>query len=225
MARQREFLERVAQGRISLSAMPFNLHSEMCSTDELHELLRPALNLKRRHGVRFRSAMQTDVPGHVVGLPDALSQLGVEYLSVAHNWAGRSNPDGVGQLAMPRLFHWRGPEGGEVVVWRTDTPHGLAYVEGPMVGLHDSYDVTSEVFGAYLASLGTRPYPLPLGSIFGWLDGGADVNERPPFAWDVLHVRTHGRWSDNAGPNRAVSDIAEEWNRRWLFPRLRVSTN
>jgi hypothetical protein len=224
-ARQREFLERVRQGRISLSALPFNLHSEMCSTDELHELLRPALALKQRHGVDFRSAMQTDVPGHVIGLPDALSQFGVRYLSVAHNWAGRSHPDGLGQMAMPRLFRWRGPEGGEVVVWRTDTPHGLAYMEGPMVGLHESYDVTSEVFSAYLASLGTRPYPLPVGSIFGWLDGGEDVDQRPPFAWDVLHLRTHGRWSDNAGPSRAVSDIVEEWNRRWLFPRLRVSTN
>lgn len=223
--RRREFLERVAQGRISLSAMPFNLHSEMCSTDELHELLRPALTMQQHHGVSFRSAMQTDVPGHVVGLPDALSQLGVRYLSVAHNWAGRSNPDGVGQMTMPRMFRWRGPEGGEVVVWRTDTPHGLAYMEGPMVGLHESYDVTSEIFGAYLASLGTRPYPLPVGSIFGWLDGGADVGERPPYAWDVLHLRTHGRWSDNAGPSRAVSDIVEEWNSRWLFPHLRVSTN
>ena len=224
-AARAEMLQRVAENRVSLSAMPFNLHTEICSTDELHELLRPALTMKKRYGVEFRTAMQTDVPGHVVGLPDALSALGVEFLSVAHNWAGRSNPDGQGQMALPRLFRWRGPEGGEVVVWRTDTPHGLAYMEGPMVGLHEPYDVASEIFGAYLASLATRPYPMPVGSIFGWLDGGADVNERPPFAGDVLHLRTHGRWSDNAGPSRAVSDIVEEWNRRWLFPRLRVSTN
>ena len=224
-ALRQEFLTRVGEGRISLSAMPFNLHTEMCSTDELHELLRPALTMKRRYGLSFSCAMQTDVPGHVIGFPDALSQLGVQYLSVAHNWAGRSDPDGVGQMSMPRLFRWQGPEGGEVVVWRTDTPHGLAYMEGPMVGLHEDYDTTAEVLGAYLASLGTRPYPLPMGSVFGWLDGGTDVNERPPYAWDVLHIRTHGRWSDNAGPSRAVSDIVEEWNARWLYPRLRVSTN
>lgn len=224
-SRRREFLQRVAEGRVSLSAMPFNLHTEMCSTDELHELLRPALNLRKQYGLEFRSAMQTDVPGHVIGLPDALSELGVHYLSVAHNWAGRSDPDGVGQLTLPRLFRWRGPEGGEVVVWRTDTPHGLAYMEGPMVGLHETYDVTSDIFGPYLASLGTRPYPLPVGSIFGWLDGGADITQRPPFGFDILHLRTHGRWSDNAGPSRSVSDIVEEWNRRWLFPQLRVSTN
>ena len=53
----------------------------------------------------------------------------VEGLSVAHNWAGRSHPDGHGQMAMPRLFRWRGPEGGEVVVWRTDTPHGVIHAE------------------------------------------------------------------------------------------------
>ena len=205
--------------------MPFNLHTEMCSTDELHELLAPALDLKRRYGLDFRVAMQTDVPGQVVGLPDALAGLGVRYLSVAHNWAGRSDPDNAGQLSMPRLFRWIGPEGGELVVWRTDTPHGLAYMEGPMVGFHESYDVATDVFPAYLASLGTRPYPLPLGSIFGWLDGGADTDSRPPFGGDVLHLRTHGRWSDNAGPSRAVSDIVEEWNRRWVFPHLRVSTN
>jgi hypothetical protein len=224
-ARHAELLDRVRESRISLSAMPFNLHTEICSTDELHELLAPALELKRRFGLDFRVAMQTDVPGQVIGLPDALAGLGVRYLSVAHNWAGRSDPDNTGQLSMPRLFRWVGPEGGELVVWRTDTPHGLAYMEGPMVGLHESYDVTAEVFPAYLASLGTRPYPLPVGSIFGWLDGGADTDRRPPFGWDILHVRTHGRWSDNAGPSRVISDIVEEWNSRWLHPRLRVSTN
>jgi hypothetical protein len=224
-ARHAELLDRVRENRISLSAMPFNLHTEICSTDELHELLAPALDLRKRFGLDFRVAMQTDVPGQVIGLPDALAGLGVRYLSVAHNWAGRSDPDNAGQLRMPRLFRWVGPEGGELVVWRTDTPHGLAYMEGPMVGLHESYDVTADVFPAYLASLGTRPYPLPMGSIFGWLDGGADTDSRPPFGWDVLHVRTHGRWSDNAGPSRVISDIVEEWNSRWLYPRLRVSTN
>ena len=224
-ARHAELLERVAQSRISLSAMPFNLHTEMCSTDELHELLRPALRLKQRYGLDFRVAMQTDVPGQVVGLPDALAELGVQFLSVAHNWAGRSAPDATGQLALPRLFRWQGAEGGAVVVWRTDTPHGMSYMEGPLVGLHESYEVVSDVFGAYLAALASRPYPLPVGGVFGWLADGVDVSARAPYPWDVLHLRTHGRWSDNAGPSRVVSDIVAEWNTRWRWPRLRVSTN
>src|SRR5918912_1274144 len=99
-----EFLERVEQARIELTAMPFNLHTETCSTDELHELLRLAHDVSLRYGVRFTSAMQTDVPGSVVGLIDALSQAGVKYLSVAHNWAGRSVPHLTGGQDLPPVF-------------------------------------------------------------------------------------------------------------------------
>ena len=44
-SRHAELLDRIRENRISLSAMPFNLHTEICSTDELHELLAPALDL------------------------------------------------------------------------------------------------------------------------------------------------------------------------------------
>lgn len=224
--RQRErFFDLVRRGRISLSAMPFNLHTEMCSTDELHELLRPAAELSRQYGLRFRSAMQTDVPGSVVGLPDALGNVGVEFLSVAHNWAGRSDPDATGALELPRLFRWRGPAGHEVVVWRTDSPHGMAYMEGPINGFHESYRVVEQLFPAYLSSLAKRPYPLPPGSVFGWIDINEGQLNRQPYPWDLLHLRVHGRWSDNAGPARSVSDIVAKWNDRWAYPRLRVSTN
>ncbi|GAB2466961.1 glycoside hydrolase family 38 C-terminal domain-containing protein [Promicromonospora xylanilytica] len=219
-----ELVRRVQEGRISLSAMPFNLHTEMCSTDELYELLRPARDLRQRYGLRFRSAMQTDVPGAVVGLPDALSALGVEYLSVAHNWAGRSAPDETGAIDLPRLFRWQGPQGGSVVVWRTDSPHGMAYMEGPTVGFHESYELTSNLFPAYLSSLAKRPYPLMPGSVFGWLDT-TERTDRQPYPWDVLHLRVHGSWSDNAGPSRTISDVVAEWNAEWDFPRLRLSTN
>ena len=86
--------------------MPYNLHSETCSTDELHELLRLAGKVKKQYGLEMPSAMQTDVPGAVVGLTDAFQENGVKYLSVAHNWAGRSVPHLVGGQDQPRLFRW-----------------------------------------------------------------------------------------------------------------------
>ncbi|MBA8794177.1 hypothetical protein FHX74_001782 [Friedmanniella endophytica] len=223
--RRDQLLDLVRGGRLSLSAMPFNLHTEMCSTDELHELLRPARRLRDAHGLRFRTAMQTDVPGSVTGLPDALGQLGVEFLSVAHNWAGRSDPDATGGLDLPRLFRWRGPAGHELTVWRTDSPHGMAYMEGPINGFHEDYPVTEELFPAYLSSLGKHPYPLPPGSVFGWLTGSEAQLARTPYPWDLLHLRVHGRWSDNAPPSRTISDVVAAWNARWAYPRLRVSTN
>ncbi len=218
-----ELLERVEQGRIELTAMPFNLHTETCSTDELHELLRLAHDVSQRYGVQITSAMQTDVPGSVVGLVDALSQTGVRYLSVAHNWAGRSVPHLTGGQDVPRLFRWQAPSGASVLVWVTDTPHGLAYMEGPLLGFDTSFDLVDDLFPAYLVSLATHPYPFD-GTVFGFPAANVELH-RQPYAGDVLHLRVQGKFGDNAPPRRLVSEIARRWNETWAYPTLRVSRN
>ncbi|MYU13670.1 alpha-mannosidase [Streptomyces sp. SID8361] len=217
-----EFVERVRAGQVELTAMPYNLHSDTCSTDELHELLRLARRVRDTHGIEFRSAMQTDVPGSVAGLPDALSPLGVRYLSVAHNWAGRSVPTTNGGARLPRLFRWRAPSGKEVLVWMTDSPHGLAYMEGPVLGFDTSYAMVDDLLPAYLTSLATNPYPFPpelLGS------PAPAPGEREPYPWDVLHLRVQGHFGDNAPPRLILAETVRRWNETWDSPRLRLSTN
>lgn len=218
-----EFVRRVREGRIELTALPFNLHTETCSTDELHELLRAARTVHDEHGVEFTSAMQTDVPGAVVGLVDALASAGVKYLSVAHNWAGRSVPHLVGGEKLPRLFRWRAPSGNSVLVWVTDTPHGLAYMEGPLLGFDTDYKDVDDLLPAYLTSLATNPYPYR-GGIFGWAMDRTEV-KREPYPWDVLHLRVQGKFGDNAPPRRVIADTVRRWNDTWAFPRLRLSRN
>ncbi|MEO3749517.1 alpha-mannosidase [Streptomyces sp. B6B3] len=218
-----EFVRRVREGRIELTAMPFNLHSETCSTDELHELMRLAKEVNERFGLPFTSAMQTDVPGHVVGLVDALSTAGVKYLSVAHNWAGRSVPHLVGGENLPRLFRWRAPSGNSVLVWMTDTPHGLAYMEGPLLGFDTDYGSVDDLLPAYLTSLASNPYPYP-GGIFGWAMDAEDI-AREPYPWDVLHLRVQGKFGDNAPPRRIIADTVRRWNETWAYPQLRLSRN
>ncbi|MFC8125837.1 alpha-mannosidase [Streptomyces sp. NPDC057302] len=218
-----EFVRRVREGRIELTALPFNLHTETCSTDELHELLRLAHDVRERHGVTFTSAMQTDVPGAVVGLVDALSSAGIKYLSVAHNWAGRSVPHLVGGEKLPRLFRWRAPSGNSVLVWVTDTPHGLAYMEGPLLGFDTAYADVDDLLPAYLTSLATNPYPYR-GGIFGWAMDQTEV-KREPYPWDVLHLRVQGKFGDNAPPRRIIADTVRRWNETWAHPQLRLSRN
>ncbi|OIJ90438.1 glycoside hydrolase family 38 C-terminal domain-containing protein [Streptomyces colonosanans] len=218
-----EFVRRVREGRIELTALPFNLHTETCSTDELHELLRLAHQVKQKYGVDFTSAMQTDVPGSVVGLVDALSAAGVKYLSVAHNWAGRSVPHLVGGEKLPRLFRWRAPSGSSLLVWVTDTPHGLAYMEGPLLGFDTDYDSVDDLLPAYLTSLATNPYPYR-GGVFGWAMDQKEI-KREPYPWDVLHLRVQGKFGDNAPPRRVIADTVRRWNETWAYPQLRLSRN
>lgn len=220
--RVEELMRRVREGRIELSALPYNMHLDTCSTDELHELLRPTVQLRERYSVDLPSAMQTDVPGQPLGLPQALQEAGVRYLSVAHNWAGRSMPHIHGGKDLPRLFRWRSPSGAEVLVWMTDSPHGAAYMEGPNVGLHQSYGDVDLLLPSYLYSLANNPYPFPPGT-FGW--HGDPVSDREPYPWDVLHLRTQGHGGDNAPARLQAASIAKQWNETWQWPRLVTSTS
>jgi hypothetical protein len=221
-AKVAEFVRLVQQGSIGLSAMPYNLHTDTCSTEELHELLREARRIREQYGIDFTTAMQTDVPGQVAGLPDALQEVGVRYLAVAHNWAGRSMPHQNGALDLPRLFRWRTPAGNSVIVWMTDSPHGLAYMEGPMVGLTESYEVAETYLPAYLTALATRGYPFPPG-VFG--AHGEEAEGRPGYPWEVLHLRTQGFMGDNGPARLHLSEVVRRWNETWTSPTLRVSTN
>ncbi|WIB26602.1 glycoside hydrolase family 38 C-terminal domain-containing protein [Curtobacterium sp. MCSS17_015] len=221
-AKVEEFVRLVHEGSIGLSAMPYNLHTDTCSTEELHELLREARRIRDRYGIDFTTAMQTDVPGQVAGLPDALHEVGVRYLAVAHNWAGRSMPHQNGALDLPRMFRWRTPAGNSVVVWMTDSPHGLAYMEGPMVGLTESYETAETYLPAYLTALATRGYPFPPG-VFG--AHGEEAEGRRGYPWDVLHLRTQGFMGDNGPARLHLSEVVRRWNDTWTSPTLRVSTN
>ena len=218
-----EFVKRVKEGRIELTAMPYNLHSETCSTDELHELLRLARDVSKQYGIEIPAAMQTDVPGAVVGLTDVLAANKVKYLSVAHNWAGRSVPHLVGGQDQPRLFRWVGPSGKGVLVWVTDTPHGLAYMEGPMIGFNDGYEWVDDLLPAYLQSHAEHPYPYP-GGVFGWAVDNAEIH-RKPYPWDILHLRIQGQFADNAPPRYIMAETVKRWNESWAYPKLRLSTN
>ncbi|TXK34626.1 glycoside hydrolase family 38 C-terminal domain-containing protein [Nonomuraea sp. C10] len=215
------FAELAREGVIEVTALPFQLHTEACSTEELYRQLRFTTRLERAYGFATRSAMHTDVPGAVVGLIDALSSAGVRYLAAAHNWAGRSVPYLHGGDKLTRPFRWRAPSGNELLVWFTDTPHGMAYMEGNTVGLTDSYELADDLLPRYLAALASRGYPYGPGT-FGWQ--GPDA-PREPYELDVLHLRVQGAHADNAGPSIVPASIARRWREQWAWPRLRSAVN
>ncbi|TDD93585.1 glycoside hydrolase family 38 C-terminal domain-containing protein [Actinomadura rubrisoli] len=220
-----EFAERVRAGNIEVTAFPMQLHTEACSTEELYRQLRFVADLRRDHGIEVRSAMHTDIPGAVVGTVDALNAAGVRYLAAAHNWAGRSVPYITGGDRLGRPFRWRSPGGGELIVWFTDTPHGMAYMEGNTVGLVDGYDLAEDLLPRYLGSLADRPYPYGPGT-FGWYAAPGQVGAaKDPDILDAVHLRVQGAHADNAGPSIVPADIAHRWNETWAYPRLRMATN
>lgn len=221
-ARDRRRMVDAVHGRhVGVSAMSLNMHTEACAIEELYEMVRYGVQLRSEHGFPITSAMQTDVPGGVSGLVEALADVGVRYLSVAHNYAGRSVPYLIGGEKLGRPFYWKAPSGKRLLVWHTDTLHGNAYMEGNIVGLSESYRVAYQSLPCYLVALAERAYPFDSGT---WLPEAEKV-EKAPYPHDILHLRVQGKYGDNAPPNLVISEIAREWNATWAYPRLRVDRN
>ena len=215
------FMEQVRAGRIEVAALPFNMHTETCSTEELHGLLRYAREISQEYGLQLPVAYQTDVPGCVAGTVDALADAGVKYLAVAHNWAGRSVPYlGEGQH-LPRLFWWASPAGNRVLVWMTTTAQGMAYQEAANLGFSDTVDHVEDLLPLFLQCEQTRPFPYD-DNCFGFALGDREF-DRAPYPWSEIHLRVMGRVGDNCPPNRRLNEIVAAWNDRWEYPKLRVT--
>lgn len=219
------FLKRVKEGRIEVNALPFSMHSEAYSLDELARQLWFTDELRERYGLEIVSAMQTDVPGATVGLATLLTDAGIQYLAVAHNYAGRSVPHLVGGQALTRPFYWAAPDGQKLLVWYTDTPNGVAYMEGNLAGLATDYETALASLPEYLNAVAQRPYPYGK-EAFGWAgipDGIATTKQ--PYPYDILHLRVQGVIADNAAPSLTPAAIAREWNEHWAYPHVRMATN
>ena len=208
---QDEMLRLLRNGQVEVCALPFTLHVEAASIDELTRQLRFADELRAR-GVEVVSAMQTDVPGAPPGLPRVLAAAGVHSLSVAHNFAGRATPWLTGGADLPRAFRWH-----DVATWHTDSPHGVAYLEGNLLGLADSLELTEQLLPDYLLALETHGWPYT-GSL------GVPV-PRGPYPHDVLHLRVQGMIADNAAPSAAPARVVRAWNERYAVPTLVSATN
>jgi hypothetical protein len=220
-----ELVRRVEEGRIEVNALPFSMHTEAFSFDELARQLAFASELRSRHGIEIVSAMQTDVPGATVGLATLLTDAGVRYLSVAHNYAGRSIPHHLDGQELSRPFYWEAPDGERLLVWYTDTLFGVAYMEGMQLGFGAGYEDVAGSLPEYLAALAQLPYPY--GHEGDWLAGslaGVELT-REPYPHDILHLRVQGAFADNASASIVPSEITRAWNREWAFPRLRMSLN
>jgi hypothetical protein len=219
-----ELVSRVREGRLEVCALPFGANTEALSIDELGRLLAPADELRAAHGFDIRSAMQTDVPGAALGIPGLLAAAGVRYLSVAHNYAGRAAPYLTGGLDLPRLFYWASPAGSRVLVWHTDSPHGVAYLEGNVLGLADSASLAEELLPEYLAGLAEHGYPYGQECAALGLPPAPELS-RTPYPHDLLHLRVQGLLADNAPPSLVPAEVARAFNDRWAFPQLRLAGN
>jgi hypothetical protein len=110
----------IDKGQIVWHALPFTLHTDFCSEEEVIEGLRYGRDLSRTYHKPYPiTAKMTDVPGHGIMLPAVLSGAGVKFLHLGCNEF--STPPKV-----PFIFHWQAPGGQSVLTMYSKGGYGTS---------------------------------------------------------------------------------------------------
>ena len=210
--RGRKLIEYIKKEQVEVTAFFGNVITELCGTEELIRILYPSFLLKQRYGVEISSAELNDIPGLAWGLADILASSGVKYLSFGvpdyycfeYNMK-RPNARDVHYIwdeekvirrDLPGAFRWKGIDGGEVLVWKVPERGGCGGFY--MWNLEEAEkEILSE-----LKRLEENGYP-----------------------FDIVRFQLKSGIRDNSPPSLRFSEIVKEWNKKWGYPKLILSTN
>lgn len=121
---KREALDDAIQkGYITYHALPFTMHSELCSSSLFKAGLLIAGRLDKKYGRKTIAAKMSDVPGHTIGIVAPMAESGIEYLHIGIN----------GVACMPKvppLFVWQNSAGQSLIVNYCRSYGGVTEVPG-----------------------------------------------------------------------------------------------
>ena len=107
----------IDSGELAWHMLPYTTHTEFTGIEEYIRGLLVGDGMNREFGKEVHSAKMTDVPGHTRQLPSILAKAGIRFLHLGCN-AGCTPPD------VPRLFWWKGPDGGKVLTFYNKGGYG-----------------------------------------------------------------------------------------------------
>jgi len=189
--RRDEFFKRVSEGRISLSPGWTNSFTGQLSEEEAIRSLEPAILLAAEEGIQYPAFLYNDTPGVSWLWPGLLEELGIKFIFTGINEVYN---DYTLQRNLPKLFRWRGGDGGEVLTYLTET-----YNEGLAHGLEKDSDAMSMLIAGQLARLEDR-------------------------AWPFSHVGLSVSYLDNGSvPKKQLANI-RAWNKEYAWPKFIVAT-
>lgn len=190
-----KFREALNTGRMNIAGYYTNNLSGIMRGEEFIRLTDYARKLEREFGITINSAMITDIPGYTMSLVKAMQMAGIKYFSV-----GPNNSDRIGTVLEKwgdKPFYWKAPGSNEKV---------MTIVSG------DSY--------AWFHSIGGAREPRLLNKKL--IDYINIVNENK-YPYRYLALR-YNIFSDNAPLDPLISDFVRDWNNKYIYPKLVLST-
>jgi hypothetical protein len=195
------------EGRIEVHALFGNEISDMCSHEELVRLMYPSCRINREFGGKIEVGSITDVPGMSWGLPTVLFDAGIKYffagLPIHYFEFGGYNKQF-------RDIHtiWD-----EKNIMRPQGRPDAFYWKGP-----DG----SMVLVYYQGGKGCWS-PKSTDQVMNELPGMLNNLDSKGNPFSVIRYAADG-CGDNIGTDIIVSNLVSDWNSKWAYPKLIVST-
>jgi alpha-mannosidase len=206
-ATRNKLAEYIKEGRIEVPALFAELTTSISSHEELIRLLYPSFRINKEFGGQIKVGSITDIPGLSWGLPTILSGAGINYL-----FGG-----------MPDYFEWDWEKYKDIAkhtFWDEKNilrPHGKPdafYWKGP-----DGSKVLVYYQGGY-GCWNPKSYDEVMNELPGMLNN-MDSRGNP---FSVMRYAGYD-CTDNTGTDITASKLAREWNSKWAYPKMIVSTN
>ncbi len=137
------FKKRVAEGRIEVTGMYFNM-SEVADENIMYDFLQPLKEFDKA-GIPVKMAMQDDVNGIAWCLPDYFKNTGIKYLNMGINQTRSILP-----FDMHTAFWWEAPSGERLLAM-------IGHLASSF-GIESKAIMTEEMLG-HLADLESKGYP------------------------------------------------------------------
>lgn len=196
--RVERFLALVRSGHVEVTALFGNLTTELCGSEALVRALAHARRVSRRSGVPLVTAEHNDVPGMSWGLAEVLAAAGIRLFCPT----------------LPRYWSWSKPAlpsfWDDAALFPNGQP-GAFWWEAPSgkrLLLWDNYGAGGDC----------RPALLDLGDRLQAL-------AEKGYPYEAIRWPVTGGARDNAPYIDGFCATARDWNARWTYPRLIVSTN
>lgn len=189
-----EFIPLLRENRLGAMGFYANELTGICSGEELTRLIDYYDILRKDYGAESKCATLTDIPSMVSTIPMILAGHGIKYLSHGIN-RHRAYPK---QENYNTPYYWESPDGSRVLVWKT-VGYGQSRSIFGRAG-DNTLEQASKLTNRYLSQYAARTdYP-----------------------YDA--VLMHGSYGDNI-PNRvSLASISDQWNRKYEYPKLILSS-
>ncbi|MEM2026191.1 MAG: glycoside hydrolase family 38 C-terminal domain-containing protein [Candidatus Bathyarchaeia archaeon] len=196
-----KILNLIKGGRLGVSALFGNMVSGLMGHEEIIRLLYPAFQLKRDYNISISVAELNDVPGISWGLATALSNAGINIIApLLPRWyygqyVSFWDESKVTAGKEPAVFLWESIDGKRILFWY----QSMGFARD--VGFDKGYDEVFKKLPDFLDKIEENGYP-----------------------FDIILIRLVGGARDNSPPSLKHCSIARDWNNRWAYPRIVIST-